>query len=143
MKTSSPAARQRKPAAKTQARPDAPAGPAESTPSSEPSDVVGTVDASAAAPVALIDAVVDGPSFAELGLAAPIVQAVAAAGYRAPTPIQRDAIPLAMSGRDVMGLAQTGTGKTAAFTLPLLQKMMRHENTSMSPARDAGIIGRT
>jgi len=127
MKTSSPAARQRKPAAKTQARPDAPAGPAESTPSSEESDVVETVDAAAAAPVALIDAVVDGPSFAELGLAAPIVQAVAAAGYRAPTPIQRDAIPLAMSGRDVMGLAQTGTGKTAAFTLPIIHRLLGGE----------------
>ncbi|HSQ73730.1 MAG TPA: DEAD/DEAH box helicase [Rubrivivax sp.] len=51
------------------------------------------------------------------------------------TPIQAKAIPIVLAGRDVMGAAQTGTGKTAAFTLPLLQKMLRHENPSMSPAR--------
>jgi superfamily II DNA/RNA helicase len=51
------------------------------------------------------------------------------------TPIQAKAIPIVLAGRDVMGAAQTGTGKTAAFTLPLLQKMLRHENASMSPAR--------
>jgi ATP-dependent RNA helicase RhlE len=51
------------------------------------------------------------------------------------TPIQAKAIPIVLDGRDVMGAAQTGTGKTAAFTLPLLQKMLRHENASMSPAR--------
>jgi superfamily II DNA/RNA helicase len=51
------------------------------------------------------------------------------------TPIQAKAIPVVLAGRDVMGAAQTGTGKTAAFTLPLLQRMMKHENTSMSPAR--------
>src|SRR5205085_2655592 len=51
------------------------------------------------------------------------------------TPIQAKAIPIVLDGRDVMGAAQTGTGKTAAFSLPLLQKMLQHENTSMSPAR--------
>jgi superfamily II DNA/RNA helicase len=51
------------------------------------------------------------------------------------TPIQAKAIPLVLDGRDVMGAAQTGTGKTAAFSLPLLQKMLRHENASASPAR--------
>jgi superfamily II DNA/RNA helicase len=51
------------------------------------------------------------------------------------TPIQAKAIPLVLEGRDVMGAAQTGTGKTAAFSLPLLQKMLRHENASASPAR--------
>ncbi|MCC6931589.1 MAG: DEAD/DEAH box helicase [Gemmatimonadaceae bacterium] len=65
----------------------------------------------------------EGTSFSDLGLAAPILEAVAAAGYRAPTPIQRDAIPVAMHGRDVMGLAQTGTGKTAAFTLPIIHRL--------------------
>lgn len=64
------------------------------------------------------------PTFASLGLAAPIVEAVAAAGYRAPTPIQQEAVPVAMQGRDVMGLAQTGTGKTAAFTLPILHRLL-------------------
>ena len=51
------------------------------------------------------------------------------------TPIQAKAIPIVLEGRDVMGAAQTGTGKTAAFSLPLLQKMLKHENPSASPAR--------
>ena len=56
-------------------------------------------------------------------------------GYEKMTPIQAQAIPVVLQGRDVMGAAQTGTGKTAAFTLPLLQRMMKHENASTSPAR--------
>jgi ATP-dependent RNA helicase RhlE len=63
-------------------------------------------------------------TFAELGLDASILQAVADAGYVHPTPIQQRAIPLILRGRDVMGLAQTGTGKTAAFTLPVVQRLM-------------------
>ena len=55
--------------------------------------------------------------------------------YPTMTPIQAKAIPLVLAGRDVMGAAQTGTGKTAAFSIPLLQKMMKHENASVSPAR--------
>ncbi len=60
---------------------------------------------------------------------------LAAIAYPTMTPIQAKAIPLVLAGRDVMGAAQTGTGKTAAFSIPLLQKMMKHENPSMSPAR--------
>ena len=56
-------------------------------------------------------------------------------GYATMTPIQAQAIPVVLQGRDVMGAAQTGTGKTAAFTLPLLQRMLKHENASTSPAR--------
>lgn len=56
-------------------------------------------------------------------------------GYETMTPIQAQAIPVVMAGGDVMGAAQTGTGKTAAFTLPLLQRMLPHENSSASPAR--------
>ncbi len=62
-------------------------------------------------------------SFSELGLSAEILSAVAAQGYSEPTPIQSQAIPAVLSGSDVMATAQTGTGKTAAFTLPLLQKL--------------------
>jgi len=61
--------------------------------------------------------------FAELGLIPPIAQAVAAEGYEKPTPIQERAIPHVLAGRDLLGLAQTGTGKTAAFALPILQRL--------------------
>ena len=61
--------------------------------------------------------------FAELGLIPPIAQAVAAEGYEKPTPIQARAIPHVLAGRDLLGLAQTGTGKTAAFALPILQRL--------------------
>ena len=74
-------------------------------------------------------------SFDELGLAAPILAAVTEMGYKTPTPIQSQAIPLVLAGRDLMAQAQTGTGKTAAFVLPLLQKMVAHANASASPAR--------
>jgi ATP-dependent RNA helicase RhlE len=73
--------------------------------------------------------------FATLDLDAKLLRAVADQGYETMTPIQAKAIPIVLAGRDVMGAAQTGTGKTAAFSLPLLQKMLRHENASMSPAR--------
>src|SRR3569833_974439 len=61
--------------------------------------------------------------FSELGLIPPIAQAVAAEGYVSPTPIQAKAIPHVLAGRDLLGLAQTGTGKTAAFALPILQRL--------------------
>jgi ATP-dependent RNA helicase RhlE len=60
-------------------------------------------------------------SFSDFGLAAKILQAVATEGYTTPTPIQSQAIPIVLSGRDLCGIAQTGTGKTAAFALPILQ----------------------
>jgi superfamily II DNA/RNA helicase len=60
------------------------------------------------------------PIFADLGLSEPILRAIEEKGYRHPTPIQAQAIPAVLSGRDVMGVAQTGTGKTASFTLPML-----------------------
>jgi ATP-dependent RNA helicase RhlE len=75
------------------------------------------------------------PRFDTLPLDPKLLRAVADTGYLAMTPIQAKAIPVVLAGRDVMGAAQTGTGKTAAFALPLLQKMMKHENASMSPAR--------
>ena len=74
-------------------------------------------------------------SFSELGLIPEILQAVTDAGYTEPTPIQRQAIPVVLAGHDVMGGAQTGTGKTAGFTLPLLNRLARHASTSTSPAR--------
>ncbi len=73
--------------------------------------------------------------FDTLPLDAKLLRAVADQGYMTMTPIQAKAIPIVLEGRDVMGAAQTGTGKTAAFSIPLLQKMLRHENASASPAR--------
>ncbi len=73
--------------------------------------------------------------FADLGLAPEILRALTDQGYVHPTPIQAQAIPLVLQGRDVMGAAQTGTGKTAGFSLPIIQLLMAHANASMSPAR--------
>jgi ATP-dependent RNA helicase RhlE len=71
--------------------------------------------------------------FATLGLAPTLIEALTRAGLTHPTPIQQRAIPLALSGRDVMGLAQTGTGKTAGFTLPLLQRLAEQPRTGKGP----------
>src|SRR5579862_1390303 len=60
-------------------------------------------------------------SFSELGLSSEVLQAVEDAGYTVPTPIQQQAIPHVLTGRDVLGCAQTGTGKTASFTLPMIE----------------------
>ncbi len=68
-------------------------------------------------------------SFNSLGLAPELLRAVADAGYAQPTPVQREAIPLALAGRDLIGSAQTGTGKTAAFLLPILQRLARNGKT--------------
>jgi ATP-dependent RNA helicase RhlE len=73
-------------------------------------------------------------SFAELGLSAELLRAVAEQGYTEATPVQTQAIPVILQGRDVLAGAQTGTGKTAGFTLPLLQRLSIHGNRSTSPA---------
>ncbi|MDL2058485.1 DEAD/DEAH box helicase [Mesosutterella sp. AGMB02718] len=64
-----------------------------------------------------------------------ILAAISEVGYVKPTPIQQKAIPVVLAGQDVMGAAQTGTGKTAGYGLPLLQRILPHENSSASPAR--------
>ena len=74
-------------------------------------------------------------SFARLGLAPELVRAVTGEGYTEPTPVQAQAIPFILAGRDVLAGAQTGTGKTAGFTLPLLQRLSAHGNASPSPAK--------
>lgn len=75
------------------------------------------------------------PTFDAIGLHPQILQAVKRTGYTVPTPIQAQALPEVMAGKDVMGAAQTGTGKTAAFTLPILHRLMPLSNASASPAR--------
>jgi len=87
-------------------------------------------------------------SFEELGLDPEILNAVKAKNYFAPTPIQEKAIPLVLEGRDVMGCAQTGTGKTAAFALPILQRLregvrrgVKAPGTEASGGRESGRRG--
>ena len=73
--------------------------------------------------------------FDNFGLDDTILRALTDQGYTTPTPIQSRAIPVVLAGRDVMGAAQTGTGKTAGFALPIIQKLLPLANTSASPAR--------
>src|SRR5438128_9875139 len=65
----------------------------------------------------------DAPTFATLGLSTSLLETLAQLGYEVPTPIQARTIPALLAGRDLIGQAQTGTGKTAAFSLPLLQQL--------------------
>jgi ATP-dependent RNA helicase RhlE len=74
-------------------------------------------------------------TFDQFGLSADILKAIAEQGYTTPTPIQAQAIPVVLAGRDVMGAAQTGTGKTASFSLPIIQRLLPAASTSASPAR--------
>lgn len=62
-------------------------------------------------------------TFKDLGVIDSLCEACVALGYKTPTPIQAEAIPLALQGRDLIGLAETGSGKTAAFSIPILQGM--------------------
>ena len=71
--------------------------------------------------------------FSQLGLSPTTLQAVADTGYTTATPIQAQAIPVALSGRDVLGIAQTGTGKTAAFTLPLVDRLSQGRARARMP----------
>jgi ATP-dependent RNA helicase RhlE len=73
--------------------------------------------------------------FADLGLGPELLRAVEEEGYTDPTPVQEQAIPVVLRGADLMARAQTGTGKTAAFALPILERLKGHANSSFSPAR--------
>ncbi|MBC7711388.1 MAG: DEAD/DEAH box helicase [Rhizobacter sp.] len=114
-----------------------PASPVAATVESAVNPVGGPAAAHAAsAPaVAAAPATAAPVTFATLNLAEPILRAVTDSGYTTPTPIQAQAIPVVLAGLDVMGGAQTGTGKTAAFTLPILNRMLKYANSSPSPAR--------
>ncbi|GAA0751556.1 DEAD/DEAH box helicase [Ideonella azotifigens] len=94
-----------------------------------------TNETAALVPPDAIEAPTPPARFDTLPLDPKLLRAVADQGYAFMTPIQAKAIPIVLEGKDVMGAAQTGTGKTAAFSIPLLQKMMRHETSSVSPAR--------
>jgi superfamily II DNA/RNA helicase len=71
--------------------------------------------------------------FDALGLSAPVLQAIEESGYTIPTPIQAQAIPIVLQGRDVLGIAQTGTGKTASFTLPMIEILSRGRAKARMP----------
>ena len=87
------------------------------------------------APETVAELAADALRFDSFGLAPEILRALNDQGYVHPTPIQAQAIPVVLQGRDVMGAAQTGTGKTAGFSLPIIQLLMKHANASASPAR--------
>ena len=81
--------------------------------------------------------------FESLGLSAPVLQAITEKGYTTPTPIQEKAIPIVLMGRDVLGCAQTGTGKTASFVLPMIDilaegrgKMRMPRSLILEPTRE-------
>src|SRR5262245_29653105 len=79
-------------------------------------------------------------TFQELNLCEPLLRALHAEGYATPTPIQAKAIPPVLEGRDVLGCAQTGTGKTAAFALPILHRLMASRHASHGPRRIRALI---
>ncbi len=79
-------------------------------------------------------------SFADLGLAEPLLRAISEAGYSQPTPIQAQAIPQVIQGGDVLAAAQTGTGKTAGFTLPILHRLLNHPDKSRKPGRPRVLV---
>ena len=72
-------------------------------------------------------------TFADLGLSDKVLGAIADAGYTIPTPIQAGAIPHAVQGKDILGIAQTGTGKTASFVLPMLTRLERGRARARMP----------
>ncbi|MGO6904347.1 DEAD/DEAH box helicase, partial [Rhizobium ruizarguesonis] len=77
-------------------------------------------------------------TFADLGLSQKVLSAVTDAGYTIPTPIQAGAIPFALERRDICGIAQTGTGKTASFVLPMLSLLEKGRARQQHPARPDG-----
>lgn len=79
-------------------------------------------------------------TFKDLGVIAPILKALAAEGYTTPTPIQRQAIPILLRGKDLLGCAQTGTGKTCAFAVPILQHLYRQTPDHQAPRQIRALI---
>jgi ATP-dependent RNA helicase DeaD len=106
------------------------------------SDVAASVKETSASAEPTTEAAAE-PGFDQLGLSEPIARAIAALGFEAPTPIQARAIPLLLAGRDMIGQAQTGTGKTAAFALPMIEKIdaSRRETQALvlAPTRELAV----
>ena len=104
----------------------APRAPRRAAKAALPADgpVAITAPISDSATLAEAEAATTDITFADLGLSAQMLEALTDAGYKKPTPIQAQAVPLALKGRDLIGLAQTGTGKTAAFTIPIIERLI-------------------
>jgi ATP-dependent RNA helicase DDX54/DBP10 len=86
-----------------------------------------------------------GNGFQVMGLSQPMLKAISYKGYRVPTPVQRQAIPALLDGRDVVAMARTGSGKTAAFLIPLIEKLREHSaqvgirGLILSPSRELAL----
>lgn len=93
--------------------------------SSSPSAFDGSITRDEAAAPEMTKDEVAKKTFKDLGVIDSLSEACTALGYKTPTPIQAEAIPLALQGRDLIGLAETGSGKTAAFSLPILQGLLQ------------------
>src|SRR3954449_7039932 len=78
--------------------------------------------------------------FSDFALSEPLLAAVSDEGYSTPTPIQQQAIPHVLAGRDLLGCAQTGTGKTAAFALPILRRLVENKPSAGGPARPIRVL---
>src|SRR5437763_11230213 len=79
-------------------------------------------------------------TFPALGLRPELTGVVSALGYEAPSPVQRETIPLLLQGRDLLGQAETGTGKTAAFALPMLQRIREARQSALEERRTCGLV---
>ena len=109
---------------------DTPVAPAASASPAAPAPI------SSIAPVAAAIAVQTGPSFESLGLSADIITALTASGYQVPTPVQQRAIPAALAGRDLLVSSPTGSGKTAAFMLPAIERFSQLEKAKAAAPRE-------
>src|SRR5579864_7126880 len=78
--------------------------------------------------------------FASLGLSNVLTESLARLGYARPTPVQSQSIPLALSGCDLLARAQTGTGKTAAFGLPMIERLLVRSRASAAPRKPRGLV---
>ena len=105
--------------------------------------VPATVRNAAAADLEEVEACVAASTFNSLGLEPRLLQAVATEGFTSPTPIQTKAIPVALEGKDILARSKTGSGKTAAYVLPILQSLLQRKNVSVMQTLRVSITANT